>query len=385
MLTTFILASDRVDALRNYLSTYDPVDVPEGLYRMRALVAGAIGSGPPVDRVPLNFLLFYIVVPAALVFPATFLLGSSFPVLQRVVQTDLGLIGRRVGLLLVANVAGSVVGTLLTGWWLLDVLGTSATFKLLAALSGLFATLAVYLLARSGPVTLSRGAAPALVAAVVTALVIAPVLIKLPASKAFWARLHGATANQIFFAEDRSGLAVIKIEGPSLTRPLMFVNGLGQSSLPYGGIHTALGALPAFLHPSPNTAAVIGLGSGDTVHAVAGRVDIQRITSIEIVRPQLDTLKQLQPHFGYPGLNGLLANPRVEHIFGDGRIHLMRSGRAYDLIEADALRPNSAYAGNLSSEEFFKLVRAHLSPRGLAATWVPTGRVSATFIRVFPY
>jgi len=165
----------------------------------------------------------------------------------------------------------------------------------------------------------------------------------------------------------------------------VFVNGMGQSVIPYGGIHTALGALPALLHPNPETAAIIGLGSGDTCYAVAGRQEIERIACIEIVRPQLATLRRLSARDSYGALGGLLLDPRIEHVVGDGRAFLMRARQTYDIIEADALRPTSAYAGNLYSEEYFRLVRDRLRVNGLAATWVPSARVHSTFTRVFPY
>ena len=41
--------------------------------------------------------------------------------------------------------------------------------------------------------------------------------------------------------------------------------------------------------------------------------------------------------------------PRIEHVTGDGRTYLMRSGRQFDIIEADALRPTSAFSGNVYS------------------------------------
>jgi spermidine synthase len=160
---------------------------------------------------------------------------------------------------------------------------------------------------------------------------------------------------------------------------------VGQSVLPYGDVHTALGMLPAFIHPDPKHVAIIGLGSGDTVYGVAGRPQIDTITSIEIIRPQLATLKELTRTFPYGGLLGLLNDPRIEFVSGDGRIYLMRSGRRFDIIEADALRPSSAYSGNLYSVEYFTLVRDRLQPKGLAATWAPTARVHNGFIRVFPH
>jgi hypothetical protein len=63
----------------------------------------------------------------------------------------------------------------------------------------------------------------------------------------------------------------------------------------------------------------------------------------------------------------------------------MRSGRQFDIIEADALRPTSAFSGNVYSSGYFALVRSRLAPGGLAVTWVPTGRVLDTFRSVFPH
>src|SRR5712691_1258228 len=84
------------------------------------------------------------------------------------------------------------------------------------------------------------------------------------------------------------------------------------------------------------------------------------------------------------GLVNLLDDPRIEQVFGDGRIQLRRGG-TWDIIEADALRPSSAYSGTLYSDAYFGLLRDHLAPNGLAATWAPTQRVYNTFIRSFPY
>ena len=68
------------------------------------------------------------------------------------------------------------------------------------------------------------------------------------------------------------GLSVIEADGRISRGPrVVFVNGMGQSVLPYGDIHTALGALPALVHPNPRDIAIIGLGSGDTVYAAASR------------------------------------------------------------------------------------------------------------------
>jgi spermidine synthase len=130
---------------------------------------------------------------------------------------------------------------------------------------------------------------------------------------------------------------------------------------------------------------VIGLGSGDTVHAVAGRPELERIACIEIIGPQLATLQEWRRRTEYGGLGALLSDPRVAQVNGDGRAYLIQSGRTFDIIEADALRPSSAYSGNLYSVGYFELVRSRLAPEGLAVSWAPTTRVLDTFVHVFPH
>ena len=65
-------------------------------------------------RQPL-FYSAYGLVPALLIGPSTLLMGMSFAFLQRAVQTDLRVLGRRVGWLQTANIAGSLAGALVTG------------------------------------------------------------------------------------------------------------------------------------------------------------------------------------------------------------------------------------------------------------------------------
>lgn len=109
------------------------------------------------------------------------------------------------------------------------------------------------------------------------------------------------------------------------------------------------------------------------------------MTSVEIIGAQLGTLTQLAERRRDPALSALLSDPRIEHRVGDGRAFLRQSGQRFDIIEADALRPTSAFSGNLYSLEYFTLVRKHLASGGLAVTWAPTARVRRTFAAVFAH
>jgi spermidine synthase len=229
----------------------------------------------------------------------------------------------------------------------------------------------------------SRGIAAAGAVLSIAALGLAVVS---PGQRTLWSAVHGTEPADMFLAEDGSGVAVLKTRQAGYDgKVVVFVNGLSQSTIPYGEIHTVLGALPMVIHPDPRDIAVIGLGSGDTAYSAAGRPSIERVVCVEIIRSQLTTLKELNRQRPDGGVTALLTDPRIEHEFGDGRAYLLKSDRLYDIIEADALRPKSAYAGNLYSEEYFKLLQSRLKPRGLAVSWVPTPRVRTAFLNVFPH
>jgi hypothetical protein len=109
------------------------------------------------------------------------------------------------------------------------------------------------------------------------------------------------------------------------------------------------------------------------------------VVCIEIIGGQRHVLERFAALSSNAGVVSLLSDSRIEHVVGDGRAYIMQGHRLFDIIEADALRPSSAYSGNLYSVEYFELLKRHLKPLGLAVTWAPTERVRRTFVKVFPY
>jgi len=367
-------------ALQAYLAGFEPMDVSRAQYAFSRLLSAPAELFPALASQP-GFLRLYLLVPLLLIGPPTLLMGASFAFLQRAVQDDRACLGRRVGWLQAANIMGATLGAIITGTALLHWLGTAQTAKVLLLTGGVFLLplLRLALPART----------PRFSASIVAAVVAVTLLWSIPSGPRFWALLHGAPPGQVISAEDGTGVSVLKNDKADFTgTTLVYVNGLGQSWIPYhavDSIHSQLGILPVMLHPAPSAVAVIGLGSGDTAYSLGGRPETSTITSIEIVKPQLETLRLLQARQPYGGLEGLLEDPRFRFVFTDGRSFIGRQMETYDVIEADALRPNSAYAGNLYSYEYFMLIRGRLNPGGLAVTWAPTERVRTTFLRAFPH
>lgn len=315
-------------------------------------------------------LLLYGLLPVALYGPATFLMGLSFPILQRAVQDEARTSGLKTGLLQAANIAGCVAGSLLAGLLGLQWLGTADTLRILLVLGCAFPLLGL----RAGPRTPFALAAVSLLA----------LAVALPDGRALWTRLHGVgRPAQALVGEDASGVVLLNPTGDGAWQ--VWTNGHHHANLPFGGVHTLLGALPALLHPRPERVAVVGLGSGDTAWAASLRPETRELDVFEICGAQLPLLGQVAARGALPDLTRLLEDPRLRLQVTDGRQALARSPGRYDLIELDPLWPYYAYSGNLYSREFFELAARALRPGGVVCSWSPTPRVRATFMRVFPH
>lgn len=331
----------------------------------RSYNLGGAWSWPPVWRL-------YLLLPLALYGLPTVLMGVAFTVLHRAVHGDVAGTARRVGVLQAANIAGCVGGSLLAGLLGLTWAGSAGVLRLVVLVGLAFAAVGI-----------TRTGARAAFAAVGAGLAVLALLM--PDERALWLRLHGLTGGDALVAEDASGVVALTPREDGGWR--VWVNGRTHSTLPFGGIHTALGAVPALIHPAPREVAVIGLGSGDTAWAAGcRRGETRRVRVYEICARQLALLTALAATPDPPPkLNHFLRDPRLEVRVADGRHALSVGEDRYDLIEMDPLPPSSPYSGNLYSLEFFSLCARRLNPGGVLCTWGPTERVRRTFLRALPH
>jgi spermidine synthase len=323
--------------------------------------------GHVADRT--SVLHLYVELPLALFFLPTLLMGASFPVLQRAVQDDPASSGRKVGMLQAANIAGCTAGSLLVGLVALSYLGTPGTLRLLLGLGLVFALVGLRHYGRWFAVP---------------ALVLALLAVALPGPERLWRRLHGVEERRslALFEEDATSVVAVT---PDQRHWRLSVNGKGNSFLPYGGGHTVLGAVPALVHPQPREVAVIGLGSGDTAWAASCRQETLATTVFEISAPQPRILWRLVGLVDLPDTRRFLLDPRLRIVIEDGRKAIEARESRYDLIEADAIWPETGGSGNLYSLEFFRSAAERLEPGGVMCSWAPTERIEATFTKVFPY
>ncbi len=317
-------------------------------------------------------LTLYVAMPIFVMGAATFCMGYSFAALQRGVQIDASESGYRIGLLQAMNILGCVLGSLVVGLWWLHSFGTALSWQLLSGLGSLFALVGIVL-------TPHRTGFGLMLAMIVSLLCL------MPDGRGLWLRLHGeGYGSAMVMHEDVSGVAVAAPE-PDAGQWRVSANGKSQSHLPFGGFHAKLGSLPTTLHARPESIAIIGLGSGNTAWAAACRSDTKSIKVFEVCTAELPLLESLSASGNHPQLSRFLSDPRLNIVGSDARYVLMTTSETYDIIETDAIRPHSAYAGYLYSLEFFELCRSRLKPGGLMCCWSPTPGTYSTFLQAFPH
>ncbi|NKC29771.1 fused MFS/spermidine synthase [Falsiroseomonas selenitidurans] len=317
-----------------------------------------------------------VLLTLAVVGPPSFLIGMTFPFVQRAVQQDLASVGARVGWVQLANILGNAAGSILTGLVTFHLIGTAGTLRLLAALSLL---LMLGWLWRAG-----RRRRPELALAAACALA----LVALPGNAALWSRLHAEQPGQtVSWSEDRSGIAFFRDDNRPGAGPHgpFFIQGFSQGRIPFLPIHQFLGAVGPLLHPDPKAVLCIGIGSGGTPWAAGVAAGTQSVRAIELVGPVLTAHAAIAARYPASPIAEMVSNPRWALEYGDGRRALARGDQLYDVIQADAILPEGSHSGLLYSAEFLRQVRSRLAPGGLYVQWGPSRRVVATFAAVFPH
>jgi predicted membrane-bound spermidine synthase len=313
-----------------------------------------------------------IVAPALILPIPTFLMGMSFPMIQRLVNRDLETVGRRTGMVLFVNTLGCVVGAVTTGFFLLPSLGTPATLRLFSLVLAVLGTGAAILMT-------NRWRLAAVIAGAVAVVVLA---LALPSGNRFWAPLHGARVKDAQVVEDGTCVSAMVERKPGHFH--LYISGEPQNGVPFDDFHLRLGAVPALVHPNPKDVLVIGLGAGSTAYGIGLDDRVQNLETVEICAGEVPLLSQLAQR-GMPELEQLLGDRRLRIIIDDGRKYLLDTDKRYDLIVSDPLLPLSPYSGSLYSLEFYQLVHRRLKPGGMFAQWVSSERAMHSAAAVFEH
>jgi predicted membrane-bound spermidine synthase len=312
-----------------------------------------------------------------LVLPASIVQGGGLPVLDRIAINNPSLAGRRVGDIHLANIIGSVAGTLVISFILLPGIGSEWTLKLLALLTVSFSVF--YVSNKSGKDDFRRDFQQLAGFGFILLLGI----ILTPGKGQFYTCLYEAGMKQeaIISESGDSVLALTYVPGSDRQEGLFWIGGEVNSFFPPTSVYENR-ALACAGASEPKRVLVIGFGGGYTTLFFNAIPSVDEIVVVELLGDIAPFLNE-----NLVSARVTFADPRVTYIVDDGRRYLNASpDEKFDLIAIDPLREHFAGHNNLYSEEALQLYLDHLSPGGVLCAWMKEDHiVPHTMARVFPY
>ncbi len=301
------------------------------------------------------------------------LLGCVSPFAIRLRVRQVGRLGRTAGMLYALSTAGSILGTFLPVFWLVPTYGTYGTFVICGVV--------LFLVAVAGLIfsQVENVQAPRLSVnrRVFAVLLLIPMLLSLAGLQGPIKQPSGTNGGGKMLAERESVYNYIQVVRSGEETQLILNEGVGIHSI-YNpdqvltrGPWDYFSIAPYFNNPpfTPSqvrNACIIGLGAGTIpreLNAIYGHLPIDGVE----IDGEIVNLARQYFHMNEPNLNVVVQ---------DGRYFLQNTPQKYDLIGIDAYQqPYVPF--QFTTNEFFHLVRSHLTPTGVAV--INAGRTGKDF------
>lgn len=299
-------------------------------------------SGLLIVTVSTNFLIIAAFISCMIIFvPPLFLLGTVTPGLNKFATDSLENNASVVGRLSACNTVGSILGTFLPTFVTIPAVGTFVTFLIFSGL--LLALALVYFIAARIRLVLCAGSAVVFV----LSAVLSPIT-----GFAFWENraaiaYEGESIYNYLQVKNLSDRTILS------TNVLFGVQSVTMKDRGLTGMYydTALAA-PA-LADNARSALILGMGTGTYARQLKQYYPNMKVTGVEIDQKITDLASR---YFDEP------SNIPVSTY--DGRAWLAASHDTYDVIMVDAYQ-DITIPFQMSSDEFFTMVRQHLNPGGV--------------------
>ncbi len=310
-------------------------------------------------------LLTVLIWPLFFIFVPTILIGATFPLVTGLATENKSKIAWNVGRMYGVNIAGNILGALITGFVFLPFFGLEQTL-LLVIIIGLLFTIPI----------LDHSQIKMRYALFVAVIFCA--LYFFPRNSEIYKAIHPRLAGfEQYFTEGVDGVVMTYVTQDG--RVENFINGDSHGGRPAFSFYTQV-LEAVHVAPDANNVLVIGYGTGTVTEAVLKIPSVNRVTVVELNRTLLNNLQKI------PMYQKMMADPRIEFVIDDGRRFLQKDTKVYDLVFMSPLRAASAYSTNIYSQQFFELISSRLSAKGVFVVWSdsldPTFR---TLDKVFAY
>jgi spermidine synthase len=345
-------------------------------------IAGALvfATGPPHPLEQKGMAFVTVLIPAVL-------MGIAFPLLCAVYGRHVQTLGRHVGLLFAVNTAGTVLGSLLPLFVLVPLIGIQISIMLVSAIYGVMGLVLLVYCARGNR-------APAVRTAIVYAAALLLFFAIVPSNlcqRVFLATNFDLARHTdiLFYREGRTGTAIVTRDRLNNCKTV-YINGISEVPLLYPHLlcFKMIGDLAPMLQANPDEVLMICFGGGIAAGATTQLPEVKHLTIVDLESSVVEAAIFLTKEN-----NGLLANPKVNVVIDDGRNYIMTARRKWPVIVSDSTHPKSGDSWVLYTQEFYRLVREHLTDDGVFVQWVPMHKLRTaefkiivrTFQSVFPH
>ncbi len=322
-------------------------------------------------------MLSWIAVAALAVLPAAVFSGLQFPLFVALAGRGRESVGKHVGFTYAATTIGSVAGLLHGGLVLLPAFGINVVWQSMTIVIALLACAVAVLPDRS------RSRSAATLVPIACAAMAACCALR-PGPTVVWrhsgigsGRFDGPvgwSVNDVRnWTHEQHRRVVHEDEGTNSMVAIVATDSLslvidGRSdgnAIHDAGTQIGLGILASLIHPAPESAFVIGAGTGQTCGWLAAVQGVESVTVVEIEPAVMQMVQQCAPVN-----HDMLSNDRVNVVIGDAREVMQTQNATYDVIIAEPSNPHRHGIAALYTADFYRDVSSRLRSGGLFMQWL---------------
>ncbi len=319
-----------------------------------AILPVAANWGPRVGSLAAATVIYFV--------PSLLLAMVSPLGVRLAARSGLAHIGRSAGSLYAISTGGSIVGTLLTSFWLIPLLSLEPLVVWTGFLLLATSLAALGLREEESAETAAAGATPLATMGVTVVTVVAAAVL---GAVVLWQFAPAGSTNAygetILFRADTQYHRITVTED-DMTRHLRFDKS-HQSAIDLADPFVSRIEYPNYMHlamavkPDAKRVLVLGLGGGAITKRYWHDYPGVSVDSVEIDPVVVDVAEK---YFGLPD------DPRLRTFTEDARRYVQTTDETYDVVIVDAYYSDSL-PFHLTTEEFLREVKAHMAPDGVIA------------------
>jgi spermidine synthase len=301
----------------------------------------------------------------ALLFIPAVLMGATFPVVTKIIATDVPSVGRRVGKAYASNVAGSIAGLLAAGFFMFPSLGLQGAVYILFGMNMVLAS--ILLLADGNPMARRWSPVPPALAAVVLLFIIYG-----PGKKLMDIVLPKTLGPSEAIVEVREGVTGMSWATRSEDYGVVLWDNGTAISKELASFQNQ-GFIPLLIAPHiPRSVLGLAFGGGLSYYASGLFPEIEKIDFVDISRENIEVALK---HFSE---NEWIGNDaRTRFFIDDAYSFLKYTENTYDLILMEPTPPMLSFRNAaLYTKEFYELAGNRLTEVGLFGQVLPLGNMS---------